>query len=96
MDHQRDGRNGQNRVQSDKIQCGLRFGLQVQVADGNRHRVHTRLTREKRGLVRVGSGGGRSAGIADKADLAFAGHTRRTGQFCHSGRGVDVLPQGQA
>ena len=95
MDHQRHGRQRLNRAQAVKVKTLPGILLQMDVADGNRHRIHAGFSGKARGLVRDCARRCRPSGIADKADLAFAGRPRRMGQFGHGGGQVDVGLQRQ-
>ena len=53
----------------------------MDVADGNRHRVHTRFAGKLGRLIRVGSCRLFAARIANEANLALAGNGSGVGHF---------------
>ena len=80
MDHQRDLRHRLDRADAGFIKAPFMVSLQMHISHGNGHCIDPAITGEDGGLVRVCPGGTLAARIADEADLALAGNTRRMGQ----------------
>ena len=95
MDHQRHGRQRLDLAQAVKVKTLSGILLQMDVANGNGHRIHAGFPRKARGLVRDCARRCRPPSIADKADLAFARCPRRMGEFGHASGQIDVGLQRQ-